>query len=329
VDTTSSAGRSYRLLSAEDRVEIVVGLRLSKSVRAIARDLNRNPSVISREIRHNSTEDGVYHASWAHNRSARRRRSARQRARIPDEQLRGYLREKLSLGWSPEQIAGRAWRDMPRKTLSHETIYQYIFKCEPALTRYLVYGHKHRRRKQRSPHAKRIMIAHRTPIEQRPEAVNTRQEYGHWEADTAVSRQSSAALMVLQERMLGITFLQKLPRCAPAEVSEALIERLKNLPPPSRRSITFDNGQENRHHAKLHDSLAAATYFCTPYSSWQKGSVENAIGLTRRVWPKKTDYATLDEQDIAALEYRLNTRPRKRFGYLTPIEYAALMTSSP
>lgn len=327
MDTTLSDARSYRLLTAEDRVEIVVGLRLGKSVRAIARDLNRNPSVISREIRCNSTEDGRYQATWAHNRSVRSRRSARQRGRIPDEQLRGYLIEKLSLGWSPEQIAGRSRRDMPGKTLSHETIYQYIFKVEPALTRYLVCGRK-QRRKRRSCHAKRIMIAHRTPIEQRPEAVNTRQEYGHWEADTAISRQSSAALLVLQERTLGLTFLEKLPRCAPAEVTEAIAKRLKDLPPPFRRSITFDNGQENRRHEELRDSLIVETYFCNPYSSWEKGSVENAVGLTRRVWPKKTDYATVDEKYIAAVEYLLNTRPRKRFGYLTPIEYAMSMRSS-
>ena len=128
--------------------------------------------------------------------------------------------------------------------------------------------------------------------------------------------------MVLQERMLGLTFLKKLPRCTADEMNGALTSRLAPLPETMRRSITFDNGPENRHHYLLHDELKCKTYFCTPYSSWQRGSVENAVGLTRREWPKKTNYALISDEEIATLEYQLNTRPRKRFGYLTPFEYA-------
>lgn len=326
MDTTSSGTRSYRLLLPEEREEIMLGLRVGESIGAIARHLNRASSVISREIRRNSTEDGRYQAFWAHSRSLRRRRASRRRERIADHQLRSYLREKLSQGWSPQQIAGRLRRDLPGKSVSHETIYQYIFTVEPTLTRYLTCGRK-RRRRRHSRHGKRIMIAQRTPIEQRPQTVNDREEYGHWEGDTAVSRQSKAALLVLQERKLGLTLLEKLPRCAPPEMNAAVSKRLKDLPASMRRSITFDNGQENRHHLQLRERLGVATYFCNPYSSWEKGSVENAIGLTRRVWPKKTDYALLDERDIAEVEYLLNSRPRKRFGYLSPLEYAASVIS--
>ena len=132
------------------------------------------------------------------------------------------------------------------------------------------------------------MIPHRTGIEARSQYVNTREQPGHWEADTAVGRESKAALMVLQERSLGIMLLIKLPRCAPAEMNAAVVKRLEDLPAKLRRSITFDNGQENRYHKELCDRLGVCTYFCDPYSSWQKGSVENAVGLTRRVWPEKT-----------------------------------------
>ena len=236
--------------------------------------------------------------------------------------------QKLKEGWSPEQIAGRIPIDIPGKRVSHETIYQYIFKVDRSLTPYLHCGRKHRR-KRRYKHAKRAMIPFRTGIEQRPHTINDRSEIGHWEGDTAVSRESKAALMVLQERALGITLLRKLPRCATGELNAAIIERLNDLPPVRCRSITFDNGQENRRHWELHIAMGIQTYFCAPYSSWQKGSVENAVGLTRRVWPKKSDYALISDEEIANLEYRLNTRPRKRFGYLTPLEYASCVALSP
>jgi IS30 family transposase len=300
----------------------MIGLRNKESIRLIAKRLQRHPSVISREIKANSTEDGRYQGYWAEQRSRRRRRKCRQRARLADETVRAYTYEKLKIHWSPEQIAGRISIDIPEKQVSYETIYQYIFKVDRSLTQYLLCGRK-QRRKRRYKHANRALIPQRTGIEQRPHQINDRSEIGHWEGDTAVSRESKAALMVLQERSLGLTLLRKLPRCAPQQMNAAVIQRLKKLPQKWRRSITFDNGQENRRHFELHESLGVQTYFCNPYSSWEKGSVENAIGLTRRFWPKKTDYALISEEEIATVEYLLNTRPRKRFGYLTPLEYAA------
>ena len=111
-------------------------------------------------------------------------------------------------------------------------------------------------------------------------------------------------------------------------MASAVIKRLQSLPSHMRRSITFDNGQENRHHRTIGDHLGVDTYFCEPYSSWQRGSVENAVGLTRRRWPKKTDYELIPDTEIAMVEYRLNTRPRKRFDFLSPLEYAAAVALS-
>ncbi|MDC7125058.1 MAG: IS30 family transposase [Spirochaetales bacterium] len=216
-------------------------------------------------------------------------------------------------------MAGRLKLEQPENSVNHGTIYLYIFKKELELTIYLVCGRK-RRRKRIQKRVKRVMIPHRTGIEERPEHINSREDIGHWEADTSVSRQSKEAIMVLQERKLGITCIEKLPRCAPKEMKNAIYNRLALLPPELRKSITFNNGQENRHHNVLREELNIDTFFCNPYSSWEKGSVENAIGLTRRVWPKKTDYALIPDEDIAKLEYRLNTRPKKRFGFLSPFE---------
>ncbi len=141
--TTQSHG-SYRVLSHEEPEEIMIELRNKKSIRAIARTLNRHPSVISREIKTYSTEDGRYQVFRAQNRSARRRKNSRRRERIGDRSTRSYIREKLTSGWSPEQIAGRMGLDELGKTISHETIYQYIFKTERSLTKFLVCGRKKR-----------------------------------------------------------------------------------------------------------------------------------------------------------------------------------------
>ena len=324
---TSDTPRTYRALTHEDREEIMIGLRRGWSLRKIAGELGRNTSVISREIKANSTEDGRYQAFWANSRSNRRRIHSWTRPRIPDPVIRTYIEKKLIEGWSPEQIAGRISIDMPGKSVSYETIYLFIFKNRPDLTQYLLCGRK-KRRKRKDPRKKRVLIPDRVGIETRPDHINDRSEHGHWEGDTAVSRKSREALMVLQERSLGLTFLEKLPRCAPADMAAAMIKRLQFLPKNMRRSITFDNGQENRHHRKLSEHLGMDTYFCDPYSSWQRGSVENAVGLTRRFWPKRTDYALISDAEIAMVEYRLNTRPRKRFGFLSPLEYAATVALS-
>ena len=254
----SNEKRQYRVITHAEREEIMIGRHIGESIRSIARRLGRNPSVISRELKSNSTEDGRYQAYWANSRSRLRRRQSRQKDRIADTVIRQYVHDKLKLEWSPEQIAGRIEFDLPEKRVSHETIYMYIFKKRRDLTQHLVRGRKNRRKRYQK-RGKRTLIPLRTGIEERPTEVELRQEMGHWEADTAVSRQSK----------------------------EALIEKLKELPRFLCRSITFDNGQENRYHNELREDLGINTYFCNPYSSWEKRSVENAVGLTRRVWPKK------------------------------------------
>ena len=154
---TSQTPRTYRVLSPNEREEIMIGLRTNESIRSIAGRLNRNASVISREIKTNSTEEGRYQCYWAQKRSERRRRNSRRRQRIADGGIRHYLHEKLKENWSPEQIAGRIPMDLPGKRVSHETIYQYVFKQERSLTQYLQCGRK-QRRKRKNKRAKRVMI---------------------------------------------------------------------------------------------------------------------------------------------------------------------------
>jgi IS30 family transposase len=194
-DTTKDK-RLYRILTPSDREEIMIGLRKRESIRTIAKNINRNPSVVSREIKNNITEDNKYQCYWAQKRSERRRKVSRLRERISDYEIRSYLEEKLKQEWSPEQIAGRIKLDLG-KAVSYETIYQYIFKIDRSLVKHLLCGRKHRRKRIHKRN-KRVMIPNRTGIEERSEAINNREEVGHWEADTAVSRQSKTAIMVLQ-----------------------------------------------------------------------------------------------------------------------------------
>ncbi len=144
---TTKAKRLYRILTPSDREEIMIGLRKEESIRTIAKSINRNPSVVSREIKINITEDDIYQSYWAQKRSERRRKVSRFRERIADEEIRSYLEEKLKLELSPEQIAGRIKLDLG-KTVSYETIYQYIFKKDRSLVKYLLCGRKHRRKRK-------------------------------------------------------------------------------------------------------------------------------------------------------------------------------------
>jgi IS30 family transposase len=163
-------------------------------------------------------------------------------------------------------------------------------------------------------------IPGRVPIHLRPRVVETRHQGGHWEIDTAVSRQSLAALLVCVERKTRFTKLFKLPRKTARNLSVAVNRSLSHYPPALRRTLTYDNGSENADHLRINRVLGSSSFFCAPYHSWEKGSVENVIGLFRRYYPKKTDLARLSHRQIRFVETALNCRPRKCLKYRTPHE---------
>ncbi len=159
-------------------------------------------------------------------------------------------------------------------------------------------------------------------IKERPKEVQLRQEPGHWETDTAVSRQSLSALQVSVERKTRLSKLAKLLRKGAHPMNIALTMRLRRYPNWFRTSITYDNGSENTEHIRTNKILGTRSYFCEPFHSWEKGTVENTIGLVRRFFPKKTDFAKVSKNRINAVERWLNNRPRKCLGFLTPLEAA-------
>jgi IS30 family transposase len=150
--------------------------------------------------------------------------------------------------------------------------------------------------------------------------VAQRERVGDWEADTVVSRKSKAALQVLGDRSSRLVIIRKIKQTTSAAVSKVIQKTLGAYPLDIRQTITYDNGHENVEHERINKKLGTASFFCNPYHSWEKGTVENMIGLIRRYLPKRTDFSKISDDRIAEIEYALNSRPRKCLAFRTPFE---------
>jgi IS30 family transposase len=224
----------------------------------------------------------------------------------------------LNNKWSPEIIAGRLkFRpDLPH--ISPEAIYQWIYSDAPHLIGCLVRSHPTRWSKGKSKY-RRIRIPDRIPITERPIHINNRSQLGHWEADLIIGNGRSA-LQVLVERKSRFTKLVKIPDKSANAASSAICSALSDFPIGLKRSITYDNGLENVLHSSVNDRLGSSSYFCQPFHSWEKGTIENTNGLIRRFLPKKTNFDTIATTNIKQVERWLNNRPRKCLDFKTPQE---------
>jgi IS30 family transposase len=313
--------KQYKQLTSDERDLIAVHHANGFSLSEIAKMLNRNKSTISRELTRNSAPSSkVYLSSQAHKRAQKRKKLAATKEELKCHKIRNFVSNKLKEGWSPEIIAGTLSSNPSNLKISHESIYLYIYKQRLDLVPYLARSHKKRFKRIPKANKKNNRIPHRIFIDQRPQEVNARCEFGHWEADTAVSRQSKVALAVFIERSSRYIKIKKIKQNKASAFSKAIIRRMITLPPLARRSITYDNGSENTQHEFVNDQLNTDSYFCNPYHSWEKGSVENVIGLIRRFFPKKTDFAKITHKRIKEVESLLNSRPRKCLNFKTPSE---------
>lgn len=316
---------NYKHLSSEERDKIAILRAQGYSLNKIAKMINRNKSTISRELRRNSSSTyDVYLPHKANQRAKSRKQLSGKRPRLKNLTVRTFVINKLKLGWSPELIAGSLPLHFTKLAISHEAIYQYIYdkhiRKQDDLTTYLVRSHKKRYNRGHSRKHKKSHIPNRISIEERPKHIENRIQPGHWEADSVVSRQSKPAIAVLVERKSRFILLEKLLRKTSQQFSSAISSRLIDYPKHLRRTITYDNGSENVDHEIINKRLLTKSFFCNPYRSWEKGSVENAIGLVRRFLPKKTDFAKLSYQELARIEYLLNSRPRKCLKFRTPLQ---------
>lgn len=311
---------NYRHLTPDDREQIAI-MRSAGHVNAvIASAIGTSPSTISRELRRNALDSGRYSARAADGAYMERRQRPARLER--DAMLATFVRQRLSEGWSPQQISGwlRAGNEPGLGAIAMETIYSFIYRAEQKteeLWRYLA-----RRRKKRQPlrsRPARDIIKDRVSIHDRPDEVATRCEAGHWEGDLIICKRSRPVL-VLHERKTRVTLAARLTGKGAAETAATIMAIFKRLDPDLRKSVTFDNGGEFARHAWLRDALSMATYFCDAYASWQKGGIENANGRLRRWLPRQTNLDEISDENIQEIVMTYNLTPRKCLRYRTPLQ---------
>jgi IS30 family transposase len=317
--------KPYKQITQDER-DLIAHYHAKGLVRSeIARRIGRDKSTISRELRRNSSGTyDVYLAHKAQMRAVIRKSQSGQRPRLKNQRIRRYVIRKLKTGWSPEQISGKLKRTHPELNISHEAIYQFVYDKETMKTmnlkRCLPRANRIRRPRGHSRKHKDLHIPRRVSIDKRPKHIDKRKQIGHWESDTMISMASRASVVILLERVSRYTKLAKIRAKQARDVSSAINRRLGRLPDSARRTITYDNGSENIEHERTNKILGTVSYFCNPYHSWEKGSVENMVGLVRRFLPKKTDIAKITKEQIKLIENRLNHRPRKCLNFKTPHE---------
>jgi IS30 family transposase len=309
-------------ITKAERLEISLLRKKGYSIRDIAGALGRSHSSISREISRNSVE-GIYDSEKAHHKAyVKRKYSKFEGMKIRNNgAVEQYVKDHLVEGWTPEQIAGRLKEiDTHLPYVIYLGIYKWLYSSYgQAFCRYLP-SERYRRKKRRKKKTKRMLIPNRIGIEKRPEEANNRTCFGHFEGDTIVSgkQYSSTSLAVMLERKARYVKLRKIKNLKPINNNSAAKRAMKNF--ACIKTLTLDNGIENTQHEKLSKQLRIAIYFCDPYSSWQKGSVENINGFIRRFIPKGSNIAAFSHQFIAAVEHKLNHTPRKCLNFKTPSE---------
>ena len=322
--------RAPQALSLAEREEISRGLAAGETLRAVARQLGRAPSTISREIRRHGGE-AQYRAAhadaeaWQAGRRPKRCRLAGAR------RLRRVVAAKLRRDWSPEQIAHwlvTTYPDDPTMHVSHETIYRTLYVQARGALKQELLAHLRRGGVVRHSRARTARPEHRgqipgaLSIAERPPAVEDRAVPGHWEGDLLFGTRGSQ-IGTLVERHSRYVLLVRLPAQDAETVARALIRRVRQLPAGLMQSLTWDRGRELAGHAQFTVATEAPVYFCDPQSPWQRGSNENTNGLLRQYFPKGRDISQFTQRQLDAIARKLNTRPRQTLHWKTPAQALA------
>ena len=309
-----------------ERERIESCLRTKKKKTYIAKMLNKDYSVIKREINRNSTQNALYNAVDAQYYADRRKKKTNKRKleKFENRKLTKYVEKKLGKGWSPEQIEGRLKEHPPNgvkeckdQIISYESIYDYIYNGQGRIGGlYQNLRRKQYKRKRRFYRKTRYnTIKNRVSIEDRKEIVNKRKRFGDWETDSVIFSGKNI-LSVQVERKSRLCRLHKCENKTAIESERAVRKSIRSLPCDLWLTITRDNGSENA----LHYETDILSYFCDAYKSYQKGGVENLNGLIREYFPKRSNLDTVLKEDIYRIQEKLNNRPRKCLNYQTPNE---------
>jgi len=322
---------NYKRLTIQERENISRGLAQQKTYRAIAKELKRSPSTISREIKRNSGKNGyrAFSASQRAKTASSSRRGGKSKI-AQDEHLRRYVLKKLQEEWSPEEISKRIKveysKDMAMQ-VSHEAIYQFIYvlprgELKQTLIKALRQEHKYRRKqKSGKTEGKRGKIANMLSIEERPAEVADRTVPGHWEGDLILGKYKRSALGTLVERTTRYTILVPLGKQKDAvSVRKAYAESFKTVPSELKKTMTYDQGKEMSEHEQFTIDSGIQVFFAHPGSPWERGTNENTNGLIRQYFPKGTDFTQVSDEEIKKVQRKLNDRPRKALNFYKPDE---------
>lgn len=311
---------SHKQLNLVDRQNIQAHLEDGCSYEEIARRVKRSVSTISDEIRKGKT-NGTYIAEQAHAKVIIRKRNARFQGMkvVHHKELREYVEKHIKMDWSPELIAGRIkTHEKHLPSIGVDALYKFVRSVHGRqLERHLWY--KDKRWKHNCKRIKKENLRNRTSIEKRPQYIEKRVQIGHFEGDFIVSNKDSTwVLLVLIERSSRYVLLKQLPDRTNDSVNQAILSLRSET--KDFRSLTLDNDIAFTKHEELAVGLNCPIYFCHPYHSWEKGSVENINKSIRRYIPKGKDIGSYSDSFIAELQDKLNERPRKILGFATPRE---------
>ncbi len=307
----------YRHLNIEEREE-ARGLRENGvSFRKIAEILGRSASTISREFKRNATEKGRYSAHNAQRQYKKRKQQNGQKNKLENEEVLSYVKSKLILYWSPEQISNRAKLEKKAFSVSYSTIYRALDKglLEKSFKKYMRFRWMYKKETKK----RKCKFHNRKSVHERSEIANKRLEIGHWESDSVFGKRNTGALATHVERVSGFLISSRIPNTTSSVFVDATVKAFKKLPKELKKSFTVDNGSEFLQHERLCFETNMDVYFCDPQSPWQRGSNENTNGLLRQFFPKKTSFANI-ENDLEFAVELINSRPRKRLGWRTPYE---------
>ena len=316
--------KASKLTDAE-RSEIDILHSKGYSARSIAKALGRSPNTVACELVRNKYQDGRYVAARAKHKAYVRRKYAKYQGKKIQEnnELRSFIILKLSEHWNPDEIAGYLKINPELGIYASKTaIYEWLRSEWGQQHCLLLYSRRYRRKPRKQNNTDRGMIPDRISITERPLAALDRVEVGHCEYDSVVSSKrtgSTAALAVLVERSSRLVQAALVPNLCPAPYAKTVSRLADGI---RARSFTTDNGIENRHHGVVTKKTGASVFFTDPYSSWQKGGVENMNKMLRRYFPKGTDFATVSQTEVDEACRLINQKPRKILGYKSSLQVA-------
>ena len=319
-----------KFLTLPERITIQVGLRQGWTSERIGAEIGRDRSVVWREVRRNSSPDGVYYATRAHNHAHQVRRRPKVPKLARNRQLAWFVEEAMDEGWSPKLISAvllELFPDDGSMQLSHETIYRALYVQTRGVLRADLakqLSTKRQARISRGTKRKPSPYKEAFTISQRPAEVADRAVPGHWEGDLIIGTGSRSAIGTLVERSTRFTILLHLPGDhTAATVATAMIAAMKDLPEDLRRTITWDRGVELADYRRITEELETPVYFCDPRSPWQRGTNENTNRLLRHWFEKGTDLSVHTPADLKRVQNALNARPRPTLDFQTPAQRLA------